>query len=78
MSIINVVISLSFGVMIALFFGIRSSTLYAHTNSQRVCYFIVVFIVSLMIYCPLFTAIVALPNFIANWASKKVNSKNQD
>ena len=78
MSIINVVISLSFGVIIALFFGIRSSILYAHTNSQRVFYFIVVFFVSLMIYCPLFTIIVALPNFIANRASKRVNSKNQD
>lgn len=78
MSIINVVISLSFGIIIALFFGIRSSILYAHTNSQHVWYFIAVFFVSLIIYCPLFTIIVAVPSFIANRASKQINSKNQD
>ena len=78
MSIRNVVLSLGTGVIFALYYGIRSSTLYAHTNSQRVLYFITVFFVSLMIYCPLFIIVVALPGIIANKVSKHVNSKNQD
>ena len=78
MNVKSVVIALAFGIFMALYFGIRSAILYAHTDLQRVLYFISVFIVSFMMYIPLFLVIVVLPMLIANKASKKVNSKNQD
>jgi hypothetical protein len=78
MSVKSIVIGISFGVVMALFFGIRSSILYADNNSQHIWYFITVFFVSLIIFCPLFVAIVGIPYFIGSKASKKLNSKNED
>lgn len=77
MSAKSIVIGVGFGVAMALFFGIRSSILYASNNSQRVWYFITVFLVSLIIYCPFFIAVTAIPNFVASKVSKKINSKNE-
>jgi hypothetical protein len=78
MSIKNIVIGVSSGVLLALFFGIRSSILYAQGILQRVVYFVIVFITCLMIYCPFFITIVIIPYLIGNKASKKRNSSNDD
>lgn len=76
MSAKSIVIGLGFGVGMALFFGIRSSILYASNNSQQVWYFITVFFVSLIIYCPFFIAVTSIPNLVASKVSKRINSKN--
>jgi len=78
MSVKGIVTGAGFGVAIALFFGIRSAILYASNNSQRVWYFILVFCVSLMMYCPFLISIIAIPHFAASKVSKMVNSKNEE
>lgn len=78
MNIKTILIGLGTGIIMALYFGIRSSIVYGD-ESNRVWYFFLVFITSFMIYCPLLAGGIALTNYIANNFSKKVNStKDED
>lgn len=78
MSTKNIVMGISSGVFMALYFGIRSSILYAESILQKIMFFAVVFCVSLMIYCPIFIAISNIPFLIGNKASKKRNVAKDD
>lgn len=73
----NIIIGLVFGVAIAIFFGIRSSILYAN-SSNRLWYFIIVFLASIMIYCPFLIAFIAIGDSAARRASKKITQKHED
>lgn len=73
----NLIIGLVSGIVIALFMGIRSSILYGN-SSDRLWYFILVFVVSIMIYCPFFLAFIAIMDTAARKASKKINQKREN
>jgi len=73
----NLIIGLVAGIAIALFWGIRSSILYGN-SSNRLWYFIVVFLASIMIYCPFFLVIIAVGDIAARKASKKITRKHED
>jgi hypothetical protein len=73
----NMIIGLVAGVAMAIFFGIRSSILYGN-SSNRLWYFIIVFIVSIMMYCPFLIAFIAIGDSAARKASKKITQKHED
>jgi uncharacterized membrane protein len=73
----NLILGLVSGVVIALFFGIRSSILYGN-SSNRLWYFISVFVVSIIIYCPFFIVFIALTDNVARKASKKRTQKHEN
>lgn len=60
----NLFIGLGSGGLLALYFGINSALRFATTAQERVSYFFVVFFASLMIYMPLFIAVVLLLNLV--------------
>lgn len=74
---INIIIGLVAGVVIAIFFGIRSSVLYGN-SSNRLWYFIIVFFASIMMYCPFLIAFIAIGDSAARKASKKITKKHED
>lgn len=73
MSTKNIVAGSAFGLGLALFFGLRSATLYADGTMQSLWYFILVFAVSLMIYVPVFLLLTFGLHTAANKASTNVN-----
>ena len=73
----NIIIGLVGGVAMAIFFGIRSSIVYGN-SSNRLWYFITVFIVSIMMYCPFLVAITVIGDSAARKASKKITQKHED
>lgn len=77
MSVKNIIIGLVSGVVIALFFGIRSALLYGN-DTNRLWYFTLVFFTSLIIYCPLFAGFIAIFHAAAKRASDKITQKHQN
>jgi len=73
----NIIIGLVFGVIIAIFWGIRSSILYGNSGN-RLWYFIIVFLASIMMYCPFLIAFIAIGDSAARKASKKITQKHED
>lgn len=73
----NIIIALVVGVAIAIFFGIRSSILYGD-SSNRLWYFIIVFLASIMIYCPFLIAVIGIRDNAARRVSKKITQKHED
>ena len=73
----NIIIGLVFGVGIAIFWGIRSSILYGNSGN-RIWYFIIVFLASIMMYCPFLIAFIAISDSAARKASKKITQKHED
>ncbi|MFX3632854.1 MAG: DUF6773 family protein [Candidatus Pristimantibacillus sp.] len=67
----NMIWGLALGIVIALFFGIRSSIVYADNDMQSVKYFIVVFFVSMIIYIPFLLIVLTSTHYFANQISKK-------
>ena len=66
------------GVILALYFGIRSAVLYGNGNSAtEIKYFLTVFIFSLIIYIPLFVGVNIVTHYGANKMSQKM-SKDED
>lgn len=53
----NVIIGLAVGVVIALFFGIRSAIVYGEGTGQSIYYFGIVFLASLIMYVPVLVLI---------------------
>ena len=73
----NIIIGLGAGVAIALFFGIRNASLYG-SDVNRLKYFVVVFFAALMIYLPLFIALLVISDLLARKASKKIAEKEEE
>lgn len=73
----NIILGLVVGIAIAIFFGIRSSILYGN-SSNRLWYFIIVFLASIMMYCPFLIAFIAIGDSAARQASKKITQKHED
>lgn len=73
MSTKNIVAGSTLGLGLALFFGLRSASLYADGTTQSLWYFILVFTVSLMIYAPVFLLLTFGLHMAANKASTYVN-----
>ncbi|WP_404456326.1 hypothetical protein LG329_09220 [Virgibacillus necropolis] len=67
----NIIGGLVAGFAIALFFGIRSAILFADTVGTSITYFIMVFLVSLVIYIPFFVIFLGGSYAIANKRSQK-------
>jgi hypothetical protein len=65
------------GIVIALYFGIRSSLLYAESISQRVWYFSIVSFASLSIYCPIFILIMTIPTYIAGNCGRRDDTDDE-
>ncbi|WP_102272671.1 DUF6773 family protein [Cytobacillus massiliigabonensis] len=78
MSSKNVYIGLGLGVIIGLFFGIRSALLYGNGFLNSLFYFVIVFFASLMIYLPLFLVLFAGSFSVAAKASKKASEQDLD
>lgn len=64
------------GLVIALFMGINSAVSYADSTQQSIYYFFLVFLVSLCIYAPFFTAFLYISYYTTKKKSDKVNEKN--
>jgi len=77
MSTKNIIIGVVFGVVMAISFGLKSSIKYGN-NGNRLWYFIIVFIASIMIYCPFFIAFIAIGDIAARKASKKITQKHEN
>jgi ABC-type dipeptide/oligopeptide/nickel transport system permease subunit len=73
----NIIIGVVLGIVIAIFWGIRSSILYGN-NGNRLWYFIIVFFASIMMYCPFLIAFIAIGDNAARKASKKITQKHED
>jgi hypothetical protein len=73
----NMIIGLVGGVTIAIFFGIRSSILYGNSSNRLWC-FIIVFLASIMMYCPFLIAFIVIGDSAARKASKKIAQKHED
>ena len=71
----QLIIGIGLGLVIALFMGINSAYQYADSSSQAIEYFFVVFIVSLIIYVPLYLLLLFAAYKSALNKSQKVNSK---
>ncbi len=78
MSMKNVIWGISFGVILAIWFGIKSSTSYADGGIQSIWYFILVFSVSLMIYIPFFLLVIVSTHYFASKASNKATHEDQE
>lgn len=78
MSSKNVYIGLGLGVMIGLFFGIRSAIVYGNGLVNSLFYFIIVFFATLMIYLPLFLVLFAGSFSVASKVSKKATEQDLD
>lgn len=74
----NLFTGIILGILIALFFGINSAVQYAEGPGQRIYYFSLVSIVSLMIYLPLFLVVLVLGNDILKKKSDKAVNKMLD
>jgi len=74
----SMILGIIFGLFMSLFFGVRSSLLYAHNMKQHIVYFIIVFLACLAMYVPFFLTLIMTPHFIGQFISKKINSKNKD
>jgi uncharacterized membrane protein len=62
------------GVLIAVFFGVRSSIIYAD-QGEKLYYFILVFVAALIIYLPVLLVATVLPDYMANKISKRMSEK---
>lgn len=71
----NFLIGIAIGVMISLFFGVRSSILYG-SDGNRLYYFLLVFFASMTIYTPVFVMIVVLPDLIGKRMAMKLDRDN--
>ncbi|KOP79654.1 DUF6773 family protein [Cytobacillus solani] len=78
MSSKNVYIGLGLGVIIGLFFGIRSAIVYGSGLLNSIFYFVIVFFATLMIYLPLFLVLFAGGFSVAKKASIKATEKDLD
>lgn len=66
------------GVVLALFFGIRSAVLYGNGNSLTEWkYFFIVFLVSLIIYLPLFVVMNSAIHYGANKVSRRMSQNDE-
>lgn len=69
---------LAIGIVLALFFGIRSAVLFGNGNSAtEVKYFFSVFIFSLIIYIPLFVLMNSAIHYGANKVSQKMSQNDE-
>lgn len=71
----QLILGIGLGLVIALFMGINSAYQYADSSSQAIEYFFIVFIVSLIIYVPLYLLLLFAAYKSALNKSQKVNSK---
>lgn len=78
MSTKNIIVGICLGVIMAVFFGIRSAILYADGGLQMMYYFLLVFAVSFMIYVPFLLAFFGLTHYQANKQSKKAADRKLD
>lgn len=76
MSSKNIYIGLSIGVLIGLFFGVRSAFLYGDGYLNSIFTFAIVLCASLMIYVPFFLLIISVPFLAAKKASLKAAEKD--
>ncbi|MGV3487160.1 MAG: DUF6773 family protein [Tuberibacillus sp.] len=74
MSVMNLLAGIALGVAMALFFGIRSAILYSDHGNDIVIFFMV-FFVSLLIYTPVFMAVLLIPYILAKKTSENINKK---
>lgn len=78
MSTKNIIAGIGFGIIMALFFGIRSAILYADGGLQMMYYFLIVFAASFMIYVPFLLAFFGLTHYHANKQSKIAADRKLD
>ncbi|MBY0121262.1 DUF6773 family protein [Bacillus sp. S/N-304-OC-R1] len=76
MSSKNVYFGLGFGLLMSLFFGVRSAIVYGDGYGNTIFTFVLVFFVSLMMYVPFFLIVIVGPFSAAKFASKKVAAKD--
>ena len=77
MSSKNMMVGLVSAVVMAVTFGVRSSILYGN-SSNRLWYFFIVFVATIMIYGPFFIAVMLIWNAMAKQVSKKASQEEQD
>lgn len=70
-SLKNILIGGAVGIGLGLFFAIRNATLYAEGTAQWIWYFILIFVVTLLFYSPVFIGFMALMHAAANKASRQ-------
>ncbi|GAB6929079.1 hypothetical protein JCM10914A_30620 [Paenibacillus sp. JCM 10914] len=69
---------LAIGIILALYFGIRSAVLFGNDNSStEIKYFFMVFFVSLILYIPLFVGVNLVIHHGANRVSQKMSQNDQ-
>lgn len=72
------IVSVAFGIILGVIFGVNSAMSYADSTSQGVYYFLLTFFTTIMMYAPVFFLIVFVPYFIAKKKSEQVNRKMLD
>lgn len=73
----NFLYGIAIGVVISLFFGVRSAVVYGSEGS-RIYYFLLVFLASLTIYTPVFVMIIVLPDLIGKRMALKLDRYNDN
>jgi len=72
----NIIYGMAVGLLFAIIFGLNSAFNYADSTKQAIEYFFVVFLVSLIIYVPLFAGFLGLSYMAAKKKSDQVVQKN--
>jgi len=72
----NIIYGIVIGLLFAIVFGLNSAISYADSTKQAFEYFFVVFLVSLIIYVPLFAGFLGLSYMAAKKKSDQVVQKN--
>ena len=72
----NIIYGIVIGLLFAIVFGLNSAISYADSTNQAFEYFFVVFLVSLIIYVPLFAGFLGLSYMAAKKKSDQVVQKN--
>lgn len=76
-SLRTAIAGLVIGLTLALFLGVRSAVLFGNDSQTAWKYFFIVFLVSLVIYIPLFVGTMTAIHHIANRVSRAVSQNDQ-
>ena len=67
----NIIFGLTIGLVLSMYIGLQSSIIYGNGDNS-IYYFLIIFLVSIMIYIPFFVSII----FISDLISRKVSSRD--
>ncbi|WP_101842496.1 DUF6773 family protein [Halobacillus sp. Marseille-P3879] len=72
----NLILSLSLGAGISLFFAVRNSLKYGEGTMETTIYFFLILITSFAIYIPVLFGLIVVPSLIAKQKSERMNERD--